>query len=298
MAGLGETCTHIAAVLFYLEAATRLQGKQSCTQRKCEWILPSFQKDVEYLPIKDIDFTSVKGKKRKLNESIDGSVPKKSSVSNPRSTVSPSNEEYDLFYEQLSKTGTKPAILSLIPKHSDPYVPKRMLSTFPQPLPLLHKPKYIKLDYPDLLTLCESQDVAVTDEMALCVEKETRLQSGSNLWFRYRAGRITASRMKAVCRTDHTNPSQSLIKTICYPESFRFTTKQTTWGCKHEKAAHDQYTKATWEKHVDFEVKDSGLVINPKWPFIGASPDGVVSCQCCGKGALEINVHTVIRGRA
>lgn len=119
MAGLGETCTHIAAVLFYLEAATRLQGKQSCTQRKCEWILPSFQKDVKCLPIKDIDFTSVKGKKRKLNESIDGSVPKKSSVSNPRSTVTPSNEEYDLFYEQLSKPGTKPAILSLILKHSD-----------------------------------------------------------------------------------------------------------------------------------------------------------------------------------
>ena len=66
----GETCTHIAAVLFYLEAAARIQGKQTSTQRKCEWIMPSFLKNVEYLPIKDIDFTSANGKKRKLDERI------------------------------------------------------------------------------------------------------------------------------------------------------------------------------------------------------------------------------------
>lgn len=27
---------------------------------------------------------------------------------------------------------------------------------------------------------------------------------------------------------------------------------------------------------------------NPKWPHLGASPDGIVLCSCCGKGALEI----------
>ena len=75
MAGLGETCTHIAAVLFYLEAAARIQGKQTSTQRKCEWIMPSFLKNVEYLPIKDIDFTSANGKKRKLDERIASTVP-------------------------------------------------------------------------------------------------------------------------------------------------------------------------------------------------------------------------------
>ena len=49
MAGLGETCTHIAAVIFYLEAVARLQGKQTSTERKCEWIIPSYLKNVEYL---------------------------------------------------------------------------------------------------------------------------------------------------------------------------------------------------------------------------------------------------------
>jgi len=32
MAGLGETCTHIVAVLFYLEAVARLQGMKTVTE--------------------------------------------------------------------------------------------------------------------------------------------------------------------------------------------------------------------------------------------------------------------------
>lgn len=57
MAGLGGTCTHVAAVLFYTEAAARIQGNQTNTQGKCKPIMPSFQKTVQYLPIKDIDLT-------------------------------------------------------------------------------------------------------------------------------------------------------------------------------------------------------------------------------------------------
>ena len=63
MAGLGEACSHIAVVLFYLEALARMQGTNTCTQEECQWIIPSYLKTVEYLPIKDIDFTSAKGKR-------------------------------------------------------------------------------------------------------------------------------------------------------------------------------------------------------------------------------------------
>ena len=59
MAGLGEACSHIAAVLFYLEALARMQGTKMCTQEECQWIIPSYLKAIEYLLIKDIDFTSL-----------------------------------------------------------------------------------------------------------------------------------------------------------------------------------------------------------------------------------------------
>ncbi len=41
-------------------------------------------------------------------------------------------------------------------------------------------------------------------------------------------------------------------------------------------------------KHEGFEVNDGGLFINPEWGHIGASPDGLVKCNCCMKGVVEI----------
>ena len=63
IAGLGETRTHVAALLFYLEALARSEERRTCTGELCQWKMPAFQKSMEYAPIKDIDFTSAKRKK-------------------------------------------------------------------------------------------------------------------------------------------------------------------------------------------------------------------------------------------
>ena len=44
-----SVANQFAAVLSYIKAVTWLQGKQTSTQRKCEWIMPSFVKKVEYV---------------------------------------------------------------------------------------------------------------------------------------------------------------------------------------------------------------------------------------------------------
>ena len=71
MAGLGECCSHVASVLFYLEVWTRLNGKLACTQVKCSWTLPTYVKEVSYAPVSDINFTSAKKIKENLDKSID-----------------------------------------------------------------------------------------------------------------------------------------------------------------------------------------------------------------------------------
>ena len=205
-----------------------------------------------------------------------------------KSGTSPTDAEMEQFFNNLSLCGTKPAILSLVSPHSDTYVPKVSLPTFPQPLTSLRNPGNCKLNYLDLLEACDNVSIEVTDDMAQAVEKETRKQSKTSLWFKYRAGRVTASRMKAVCHTNVTNPAQSLVKSICYPEAFNFTSKQTNWGCKHEKKVRDRYEKAVRLKHTNLQVAECGLFINPQWPFVGASPDGIITCNCCSKGVLEI----------
>ena len=40
--------------------------------------------------------------------------------------------------------------------------------------------------------------------------------------------------------------------------------------------------------HKSFNIMNSGLVLHPMYPFMGASPDGLVSCSCCGNGVVEI----------
>ena len=294
MAGLGETCTHIAAVLFYLEATARIQGTTTtCTQQTCQRIIPAYFKKIEYLPIKDLDFTSALGKKRKLDQIIDSTTSVEAGTSKcskmyPATGKKPTEAEMADFFDSLSKCCTKPAVLSVVPTFSDKYVPKSSLVTFPKPLSTLYQSELLQLNYDELLARCELVSTDITQEMADAVEKETRAQNQSKFWFKQRAGRVTASKMRAVCHTNLAHPSPSLIKTIRYPEEFSFSSKQTAYGSKNEKKASEMYYKITVKDHLDFKLSESGLVINPKWPFVGASPDGVVSCHCCGKGVLEV----------
>ena len=83
-------------------------------------------------------------------------------------------------------------------------------------------------------------------------------------------------------------PSKSLIKAICYPESVTFTSKATKWGCDHEKTAREVYLESIADYHTDLTVSDSGLVIHPDSAHLGASPDGIVNCSCCGAGVIEV----------
>ena len=107
-----------------------------------------------------------------------------------------------------------------------------------------------------------------------------------------RTGRVTASRYKMACHTDPANPSQSLIMQICYPETLKFSTEATEWGKKQEAIARESYITKVRQEHDEFSVKDSGLFVCMQHAFIGATPDGLVHCKCCGDGVCEIKVWT------
>ena len=70
-AGLAESCSHIASVLFYIEAWIRINGKLACTQVKCTWLLPTFVNEVPYARVRNIDFSSAKKLKENLDARID-----------------------------------------------------------------------------------------------------------------------------------------------------------------------------------------------------------------------------------
>ena len=147
-------------------------------------------------------------------------------------------------------------------------------------------------DYPTLVEKAEEavQHLQITKKQQELVEEKTRDQANSRLWFRMRTGRITASKFKSAYHTDPSCPSHSLIMGICHPEMARFNTEATKWGCQHERAAREAYSCFQKERHKNFAVSDSGLFVSTKYPYLGASPDGLVTCECCGAGACEIKV--------
>ncbi|XP_038045000.1 uncharacterized protein LOC119725695 isoform X1 [Patiria miniata] len=288
IAGLGEACTHVSALMFYIDTKVRIRDSKTVTQEPAYWKIPSAVKDAQYLPVAQIDFTSAKTKKRKLDMLVnDGLMPP------PRSKVrkivpGPTDAELTTLFSQMNATGTKPALLSVVPEHCHQFKPSHTDNILPPILTDLYNPQYSTLSFPDLLNRCNEFQLTITQEKADNVEKATRAQSSSKKWFRFRSGRTTASKMKNVCRTNPDQPSQSLIQSVCYPESCRFSTAATKWGCSHEIEARQAYVERMGEVHHNFDVKDSGLVINTSCPHIGASPDGRISCDCCGEGVLEI----------
>ncbi|KAL3870825.1 hypothetical protein ACJMK2_038862 [Sinanodonta woodiana] len=70
MAGLGEACSHIAALLFSIEATVKLRDAKTVTEEKSYWLLPSSVKGVTYRKCSEIDFTSAKNLKKKLDTKI------------------------------------------------------------------------------------------------------------------------------------------------------------------------------------------------------------------------------------
>ena len=212
------------------------------------------------------------------------------SASSSRSFImtTPSDAELENLFDKLSRTNEKPALLSILPKYNDHYVVDHTVMS--EPLLSMFKDEYLSMQYDELVHECHEvfKMMSVSGDQVRNIELAARVQSLSKEWFRFRAGRITASRFKASIRTNPLKPSQSLFKSICYPESVRFSTKATKWGCEHEKTARDAYFSSIAADHSDLTVSDSGLVIHPQYPYLGASPDGLVNCSCCGSGVIEV----------
>ena len=162
----------------------------------------------------------------------------------------------------------------------------------PRPLTSLHMPKYLTMKAEELKAACEDvfdSTLVVTKEEAAYLEESTRLQSQSLLWYEHRKGRITASRFRAVSRASTDSPPASLIKALLQETKFDSSKVPALhWGISNEDEARKDYLEAAQQKHVDLHCSTAGLHVNPTYPHLGATPDGIVTCDCCGKGLIEI----------
>ncbi|XP_015765340.1 PREDICTED: uncharacterized protein LOC107344210 isoform X4 [Acropora digitifera] len=198
-AGLGETCSHVASVLFYIEAWTRINGKMACTQVKCAWLLPTYVNEVPYARARDINFKSAKRLKEEMDLKIDAVGDNQSEPPAPARNIKTSNmsvrpldeDEMNAQLKKLNDLTVKPVILSLFKPYSENFISRsQQIVTIPD----LYDPSFFNLSYPDLLKQCFEVNLDRLNDSELCaIEADTRKQFKGNLFFRHRAGRIGAS---------------------------------------------------------------------------------------------------------
>ena len=289
MAGLSEVCNHVGAVLYKTMHVVATTSELSCTSLPNALLPATVKKTVPPAPLKDINFRLNKVDKCKSTISKPKRVKLSSKLLNP-SFHEPSELSKENFLEKLNHSKYKRAIFSVHEKFNTPYLPLSQQRQMPKTISSLYMEEKVGSTHEELVECAKSaiQSYHITEEEICNLENATQLQSKCRLWSIHRAGRITASNFKCAVRTNPDKPSVSLVKKICYPQQHAFTNSATRWGCEHEATAVDEFFNWFSLDHDDPELLSCGFVISRKYPFLGASPDGIVTCTCHGNYLIEV----------
>lgn len=185
MAGVAESCTHLGVLLFMVDACVRLKEKATVTNEPAYWKLPSSINEVQPEVGHQINFISAAATRRSLDRQIDGET-NNSPVQRTlmaKTTPTPTPEKLAIFYRQISMTGTRSAILSVLPDYCelfrDPVLPIQSLQS------LVNGTGLNKGDLPAMQQHCQTIKIVadVSEEQAVQMERRTRGQHTSSLWF-------------------------------------------------------------------------------------------------------------------
>ena len=69
MAGLGETCSHLETLLYWMEYQVRKREEESSTSKSNIWLEPNITKEVPYMELERIDFTTAEKQMRSYHQS-------------------------------------------------------------------------------------------------------------------------------------------------------------------------------------------------------------------------------------
>jgi hypothetical protein len=96
MAGLAETCSHVGALLHWIENTVRTSKEVSGTSQSNEWIVPRSVKSIPYKQLKDIKF-------RTTNNHLSTSGAIQTSDCRAEQVDSPTEEEKSSFYDAIAR---------------------------------------------------------------------------------------------------------------------------------------------------------------------------------------------------
>ena len=152
---------------------------------------------------------------------------------------------------------------------------------------VLQAPKY-------LVDRLYKNHIWLDTETAIELERNTRLQSSSELWHSERKLRITASIMREVCHRKESTSCSAFIQRKLMPT--HIDTKAVRYGKRNEEVAVKAYANYQYQHGTAVKVCACGLYVDPSQPWLAASPDGIVLDMSLGdqnKGCLEVKCPLV-----
>jgi hypothetical protein len=289
MAGLSTTCNHVAAALFRIEAAVR-NGltNPSCTSSASEW-LPC-RKEVKPMKVKDMNFDrhdfGIIGKK------------KNSTLSTPKKHYNPL---INVNRKLLSLTDIASALEKVAPNSIIHMAAPKPKIDFLREIISEKKIENTVASIDDILlstkTIAEFE-IALKTNMSIenieIIEKMTQGQSTNESWFDYRKGVVTASKAHGVVAKvgkakkggpiDVCSLNQK-VSGLCFVNPDIPALK---YGRIMEVEAINCFYEIMRTKHRNLKIQECGLFLFDEMPFIGGSPDRIMTCSCCPNACIEV----------
>ena len=286
-AGMGETCNHIAAALFRLEAMVRLGlTNPSCTSKANQW-LPN-RTDVVPKKVQDINFNRDDFGRRGRKTVKLLSTPKKN-------------------FNPLSENNKKLLDLNDIASALETVSPNSIIHTavaqpeidfICEPVTEIGEIKSGTFSIDDVLLMSNSKEdfLANLNRNVRKIEMVTRGQSDNALWFSFRKGVVTASKAHGVVTKmkkvkqgggGYINMFQlnQNVSGLTYIDPNLPSLK---YGREMEDEAAETFLRAMKSQHKNLKLNKCGLYLDKKSFVIGASPDGIMDCNCCPPSCVEI----------
>ena len=139
------------------------------------------------------------------------------------------------------------------------------------------------------------------------MQKATRNQSNSQIWRLQRKGRVTASRFHEVDKKmqviyrNRLKPVKCKVTplslSIAEPKELK-NIESIKRGKTNEKYAAENLMKMEGKKHQNPKLLTCGLYSFKPHPYLGATPDNVLKCNCCPKLCVEYKCPHKIRNES
>ena len=274
-------CRHIVATLFEVMEFLNDQNKQSVTSGECLGIRRgNCQAAEKAIPVKQLNIQE-KDANLVQNKDVRNVVNEGERLPDPQT-----------FLVGLKQVSPSSCMLHAVFKPEEnitKHTPKLSLPTPHQKIQTFYEEKCIgKGDITDSEHFNELLDyLSYSPEEISSMDKESEGQHENPNWHLARKGLITASKVKLIyaCR-DNEKMALNLMKGSTLneenlPEPIKF-------GRNYEQKARDLFFKSHRYHHHKCTLRVPGLVISDTTAFLGASPDGIVSCKHCGKFLIEV----------